>query len=349
MTRHSILHRWTGLFLGLSIMGQAQIASSEESARQSWHQAIATGYSELADAAGRLDQSADRYCALPDANNRASLNVHWESAFLAWQGVRFVDFGPIEQDSRAWQLQFWPDPKNLIARKAGQLLSGTKAVTPGTIDDAGVAAQGFPMVEFLLFDQTLNQGDRALPAQQTCALLTSVTARIKSISEALQRDWQKLKPHYLDLATGQYNGTTIRAGMNALEILENRRLAGPMGLRGTGKRSIYAADAWRSGRSLAAIEATVIGLHRHFYPTLADILVSRDHVDLAGRIGRQFEKVLQRLEHLPDGMAEMLKDDSAFTRLQGLYVDISQLSQLVHGEAATALGVVRGFNSSDGD
>lgn len=347
MTRHSPLHRWTGLILGLSMMGQAQIATAEESARQSWHQAIGIGYSELADAAGRLDQAANRYCALPEANNRASLNGHWASAFLAWQGVRFVDFGPVEQDSRAWQLQFWPDPKNLIARKAGQLLSGTDAVTPGAVDDAGVAAQGFPMVEFLLFDQTQGRGNRALPAQQTCALLTSVTAHIKSTSEELQRDWQELKPHYL--ATEQYTGTTVRAGMNALEILENRRLAGPMGLRGTGKRSIYAADAWRSGQSLAAIDATVIGLHRHFYPALADMLSSRDHTALARRIGTQFEKVLRRLEHLPDGMAAMLEDDDAFTQLQGLYVDVSQLSQLVNGEAATVLGVVRGFNSSDGD
>jgi len=35
--------------------------------------------------------------------------------------------------------------------------------------------------------------------------------------------------------------------------------------------------------------------------------------------------------------------------LQGLYVDVSQLSTLINDEAAVALGVVRGFNSSDGD
>ena len=48
-------------------------------------------------------------------------------------------------------------------------------------------------------------------------------------------------------------------------------------------------------------------------------------------------------------MATLMESDERFRILQGLFVDVSQLSTLVNDEAAVALGVVRGFNSSDGD
>ena len=47
-------------------------------------------------------------------------------------------------------------------------------------------------------------------------------------------------------------------------------------------------------------------------------------------------------------MAPLLANDR-FGELQGLYADLSQLTSLVNDQAGTALGVVRGFNSSDGD
>jgi hypothetical protein len=321
--------------------------SADTQARQQWHEAIENGYKAFSTATADLAGTARTYCEAPTEEGRKLLEAAWLDAFLAWQRVRFVDFGPVENDNLSWQFQFWPDPKNLVARKAAYLLGNGEPITPAVISQSGVAVQGFPMLEYLLFDQQLNAGDNALPAAPTCALLTNIARHLKSNSAGLTAGWQAFRPHYLE--TVQYRGTTIRAGMAALEILEERRLAQPMGLRGNAKRNPYITDAWRSGNSLMAVEATIYGLHTLFLPGFATLLEAKNEADLADRIRSQFDEVQQNFPgaHMP--MTTALNEEEPFRVLQSLYVDVSQLSTLVSDQAAVALGVARGFNSSDGD
>ncbi|MBB5322028.1 imelysin family protein [Marinobacter oulmenensis] len=331
----------------LALNASAAAETPAQQARQQWHQEILTGYEHLAEQAGAFADAAGSWCSSPSEQGRTTTEKAWREAFMAWQAVRFVNFGPIETDNRSWQFQFWPDPKNLIARKARYLLSSDEPATAGTIDDSGVAVQGFPMAEYLLFDQPFNQGERALPAGRSCDLLVLVAGHIRDTADQQLRDWQAFRAPYL--ANDQYHDTTIKAGMTALEVLEERRLAQPMGLRGNGKRSVYAADAWRSGTSLATLEATVRGLKQHFLPGLTLLLENGNQPELAPRIRSQFDEVLENFPDMDKPMAPLLAEDGHYSELQGLFVDVSQLTTLVNDQAAVALGVVRGFNSSDGD
>ncbi|WP_372966045.1 imelysin family protein [Marinobacter sp.] len=321
--------------------------TADNGAQEQWHQAIQTGYSSLAAQTGQLATAAADYCESPGPERRERLNNAWLDAFLAWQEVRFVNFGPVENNNLSWQFQFWPDPKNLIARKANYLFSLDAPVDKAMIEQSGVAVQGFPMVEFLLFDEQLNTGANALPGGKSCAVLTEVTQHINRNSEDLANNWANFKNHYL--TTEQYRDANIKAGMTALEILEERRLAQPMGLRGNGKRNPYISDAWRSGKSLMTVEATVTGLKEYYLPGLSLLLESAGKPDLSERISKQFDRVADNFPEANVPMATLLANDDRFRILQGLYVDVSQLATLINNEAAVALGIVRGFNSSDGD
>jgi predicted lipoprotein len=77
-----------------------------------------------------------------------------------------------------------------------------------------------------------------------------------------------------------------------------------------------------------------------------DLTDCREPEHLSIRI--ETDQVLARLERLHDAMAPLLEDEK-FSDLQGLHIDLSQLHQLINDQAATVLGVNRGFNSSDGD
>lgn len=315
--------------------------------RKQWHSNIHSGYQNLATQSQALANQAETYCQAPSAEGLEQTKQAWLDAFLAWQQVRFVDFGPVEQGNRAWQFQFWPDPKNLVARKASYLLKDDAPITPEKISESGVAVQGFPMAEYLLYDQTFNNGERALPSDHTCKLLVTVSKHIAGNSETLADDWNGFRSNYV--GNEQYTDTTIRAAMAGLEILEERRLATPMGLRGNGKRSVYSADAWRSEASLIAVDASVQGLRQHFLPAFSRLLKDRKLTDLAERIEQQFDEVQANFPELDRPMAPLLADDNAFRSLQSLYIDLAQLTALVNDRAAVELGVVRGFNSSDGD
>lgn len=324
----------------------APVLQAAESPRAQWQTDIAAGYNALADQAGDLHQSIQTYCKTPSQESRTQVEDAWESAFLQWQRVRFVDFGPIEQDSRAWQIQFWPDSKNLVARKVGFAL-GQDTINEHQVDEAGVALQGFPAMEYLLFDSRMNQSDDALPADRTCTLLTAVAAHLETTTSGLAADWQQFSPYYMK--TESYTARTVEAGLNGLEILQDRRLADPMGLRGTPKRNPYLGDAWRSGYSLAAIGASIQGMDQYLRPGLEALLIQQEKQELAQRLNKQFDSTLEELDALPDALAPSLEDDEKYRALQSLFIEVTQLEQVLENRIAPALGIRRGFNSSDGD
>ncbi|BES70520.1 imelysin family protein [Marinobacter nanhaiticus D15-8W] len=324
----------------------APLLQAAESPRAQWQTDIAAGYETLAEHVIDLHQTTQTYCEAPSPENRAHVENAWKSAFLQWQRVRFVDFGPIEQNSRAWQIQFWPDTKNLVARKVGFALDQNTA-DEQQVAEAGVALQGFPAMEYLLFDTRMNQADDALPAERTCALLTAIAGHLAATTGSLSADWQRFSSHFLE--TDSYTARTVEAGLNGLEILLDRRLADPMGLRGTPKRNPYLGDAWRSGYSLAAIRASIQGMDRYLRPGLDRLLTQQGHQELAEKLDKQFESTLEELDALPDALAPSLEDDAKYRGLQSLFIEVTQLEQVLENRIAPALGIRRGFNSSDGD
>ncbi|MDZ7851942.1 MAG: imelysin family protein [Halomonas sp.] len=195
----------------------AAIADEPPTARDLWHEAIGDGYAELASDAQRLAEQATDYCHSPSAEGRAALEDLWLDAYQAWQAVRFVNFGPIEQQSRGWQLQFWPDRKNLVGRKVSAWLKADTAPTMQSIADDSVAVQGFPALEYLLFDDELDT-PQALAAPQACGLLSAITKHLEATTRQLHDDWQAFGGHYRD--TDTYTQATLEAGLQALDAME---------------------------------------------------------------------------------------------------------------------------------
>lgn len=325
----------------------AVVSAQDESPRKQWQQGIAAGYSDLATTAQALAKTTRSYCESPSDKGRASVVDGWRAAYAAWQAVRYVDFGPIEQNSRSWQLQFWPDAKNLIARKADYWLGKDSPVTPEQVESDSVALQGFPAMEYLLFDEQPAKRGHALPEAQACSLAIAITGHIQTTAQSLSDDWKAFAPHYVE--NDQYTATTVKAALNGVEIIQDKRLAAPMGLRGNGSRNGYLADAWRSGESLSTIEASIRGLQTSFLPGAVTLLKQNDQSKLAARLSRQFERTLKEFDTLPSALAPSLKTDDGYRQLQGLFIEVSQLDQIIGNNVAPALGITRGFNSSDGD
>lgn len=314
------------------------------SPRESWYGAVEQQYAELSAAAERLEVSAARVCQGENPDLRQRLEDNWLSAYQAWQAVRFIQFGPIEQNSRGWQLQFWPDRKNLVGRKVGAWLNAAEVPDAEDIAGDSVAIQGFPALEYLLYDAGMEGKELSDP--QTCALLQAITTYLADTTSALHRDWQAFGEHYLE--TPDYTATTLASAIQALELLEDKRLGEPMGLKGAPANG-YLAEAWRSGHSVRLVESSLEGLRSGFLPGLSALLRQAEAVALADEFRDQLDKTLLQATELPSDLVTSLDDEEAFRGLQSLYLNISQLRHLLGNEIAAELGLVRGFNASDGD
>lgn len=343
------------VFCGLLVMatlGPMAHAQGHEAAKVQWHADIAAGYAELVSSSSALQQQANTFCHAGDNGNadtgdRTALQHVWLTAFQAWQTVRFVDFGPIEKDNMAWQMQFWPDSKNLIARKTDIWLIGEQPIDAQSVAADGVAAQGFPALEYLIFDPQITDGPSALPADRSCALLQAVSTHIHSNAVSLQADWTRFEPHFL--SRPEYAQTTVKAAMHSLEILQQKRLAAPMGLGGKSRRNPYITDAWRSESSLTAIKSTLTGLRMYFLPGFSELMEKRGLEPLVKQFQAHLDATLERLDGMPAAMAPLLETDEGYRSLQLLYMDVDRLATLLNGTIASELGIIKGFNSSDGD
>ncbi|SDS30093.1 hypothetical protein SAMN05216198_1645 [Halopseudomonas litoralis] len=317
-----------------------------ETPRDLWHSSLAEGYATLATATASLNEAATAYCAAPSDDGRETLESAWYQAFDSWQAVRFVDFGPIERDNLSWQFQFWPDAKNTIARKVNYWLGSEQPINAEQLKADSVAVKGFPALEYLLFDP-LAAKQHPLPEQRACELVTGISNLLQENTVQLQQQWQAFRPHYLDNA--QFQNTTVLAAMHGLEIVRNKRLAAPMGLEGKPRRNPYIADAWRSEHSLAGIQASLVGLQQYFLPGLRQLMSNDQGAELAVRLDQQLTATIKRLEHQQADMQQLLANDDGYRSLQLVFIEVDKLNQLLSGNIASELGIIRGFNSSDGD
>lgn len=337
------------LSLALIMSLSASALADDASIRQRWYADLGTLYSALATSTANLEQAAADYCATPEPGSREQLDKQWLQAYQDWQAIRLVDFGPIEIDSRAWQLQFWPDRKNLVGtRMTSRLRQPTdgqpQLVTQADIDSAGVAEQGFPALEYLLYDKAMDTQQLSDPLP--CSLLQSISAHLADTSAALSEDWTDFGNHYL--ATDSYTMATLHGAMQLLDSLEDKRLGEPLGLMGS-PANHYLAEAWRSNASVALVIGSLHGLQQGLAPGLRQLLESRQQGELADAFEAQLRDTIDQAESLHSGIANGLDSDQARAQLTTLYIEVAQLRELLNQQIASALGVVRGFNSSDGD
>lgn len=328
------------------------VPAEDSSPRAVWHQHIGTLYQQLADASERLDEQAAALCDIESTSSSSSkkqLADSWLDAYRAWQAVRFVDFGPIELDSRAWQLQFWPDDKNLVGTRMAARLRQDAPITADSIATAGVAEKGFPALEYLLYDEAMAADSLEEPV--ACRLTQAIAAHLVDITTQLSEDWQAFGPHYL--ATDSYNDATVHGAMQLLDTLEDKRLGKPLGMMGS-PANTYRAEAWRSDATVTLVEASLAGLEEGFMPGLRALFAAEGKADgasaeLLDAFDAQLTHTLAQAGDMEGGIASGLENTSSQQQLGSLYLNVAQLRELLNRQIATDLDIVRGFNSSDGD
>lgn len=317
------------------------LTAQAETPLERWHADLSQGYAALAQSSAQLANTLETYCAAPDQTLQTEARQQWSRAFMDWQAVRFVEFGPIEQDSLAWQMQFWPDKKNLIARKSQMLLRSEAPVTLESLAAEGVAVKGFPALEYMLFEYEPGKG-----VGSACSATLPVSKLIEHNADRLVQSWQQFQIHFQ--SNPAYEADMVKAAIHAAEIMRDKRLGEPMGLSGSARRLHFLADAWRSEQSLRTIEASLDGLNRYFMPGLKLLLEPRAP-ELLQETQERLDTALEKARALPSGIKPLLDDNSGYRQLQSLFISVDTLGIHLNDSVAVELGIVKGFNSSDGD
>ena len=113
----------------------------------------------------------------------------------------------------------------------------------------------------------------------------------------------------------------------------------------------YFSESWRSETSMQNLHANIIAIEKLYFAEgngLDKILRQQGKDDLADRVVNQFSMTI---ETWPTDISlfDELKTKQGYQNMYSQYNKLEQLKFLIHEEIAIELGVIIGFNATDGD
>lgn len=268
----------------------------------------------------------------------------WHDATAAWISVSHLRFGPTEADNRSFALSYWPDPRNATPRALTALLRDDAPA----IADASIAGRGFYAMEFLLFDPAFAGVDGR------CDLIADLARDSHSMALAIDGDWQERYANLMrDAAAGTVNDTyhneaevlqeLYKATITGLEFTIDMRLGRPLGTFDNPRP--LRTEMHRSARALDNIALSLKSTGE-----LAAIL-SNDALaeEIFGRVSDIQEQIalISQRDGGPD--LSLVDRPREHVVIEGLQVCIMKLHDLLVEYLGPDLGVIEGFNATDGD
>lgn len=318
---------------------------------------ILPAYSRWVEADRQLASSALAFCS--GQSDLAKARADFLAAQKAWAELQPLMVGPLAEGNRAWQVQFWPDKKNLVGRQVEQLIKAQPSVDAAALAKASVVVQGLSAYEYILFDSNLDMADAAQKSRY-CPLLEAIGERQKGLAEEILTRWNS-KDGMLDQLSKFPNqryadsheaiSELLRVQVTALDTLK-KKLGTPMGRQTKSLPQPMQADGWRSDSSLESLSASLAsaealwqGKDKHGIRSL----LGDDQKTLAEKIDAGYSEARGKLAAIQQPLSALLASQDGLKQLNDFYDSLDRVQRLHSGELAKALNVQLGFNANDGD
>jgi predicted lipoprotein len=348
------------LFTSLAALALSACAPSDPQAVTSAaiaKQVILPTYSRWVDADRQLAVSALAYCqGKTDLDTARADFLH---AQKTWAELQPLLIGPLAEGNRAWQVQFWPDKKNLVGRQVEQLLAAQPQVSADELAKSSVVVQGLSAYEYILFDADIDMANAEQKARY-CPLLMAIGERQKSMAEDILSSWNSTDGMLAQLSkfpnqryadSHEAIAELLRVQVTALDTLK-KKLGTPLGRLSKGVPQPFQAEAWRSKASLSSLQAGLISAETVWSGVdnkgLRGLLPA-EQKPLADKIDAAYAESRRQLAALKPALADLLASEEGRQQLNTLYDSLNVVHRLHEGELAKALGIQLGFNANDGD
>lgn len=347
MTLSSLL-RPLGSILGcgllFSLSGCNPNDSITEVSRSLAETVLVPAYQQWADTNQVLVRTTQAYCQgqLSLTETRQSfLNTQ-----MAWASLQPMLLGPNHQPNHTWQVQFWPDPQNLVAAQVQALLQAIPLPTKEDIKQESIITRTLTAYEYLVFDPNLNL-EQAQQRPGYCALAIAISEYQQQQANQLLNEWQEgshsMAAQLIDFPNQRYTNAQqalLELQYVQLSTLDNlkKKLSVPLGLYSNHIVQPHLAEAWRSGASLSLISTELSSLEQLWYGSQEmglRYIVATHQEHLATRLDQAYAEVDKQLQRLEGQSFEsLLSHPEGQAELHRLYEKLNTLYQLHQNELA---------------
>lgn len=314
-------------------------------------------YTRWVEADRQLAVSALAYCEGKETLETA--RADFLHAQKAWAELQPLLIGPLAEGNRSWQVQFWPDKKNLVGRQVEQLVTAQPQIDATALAKSSVVVQGLSAYEYILFDSKPDVANAEQKARY-CPLLVAIGERQKQLAEEILQTWNNTDgmlaqmskfPNQRYADSHEAIADLLRVQVTAIDTLK-KKLGTPMGRQSKGVPQPLQADAWRSQASLTSLEASLAAAKTVWEGVdnkgLRSLLPS-EQKPLADKIDAAYAASLKLFAGNQRSLTDMLNDEAGRQQLNELYDSLNVVHRLHEADLAKALGIQLGFNANDGD
>ncbi|RJX68374.1 iron-regulated protein A [Vibrio sinensis] len=287
-----------------------------------------------------LNHEFERYCA--QGGELLGIKQQWHQTTLAWMALQGQERGPTRALERSWNVQFWPDKKNTTGRKMQSLITSPNSYTVEEIAEQSVTVQGLGAIEWLLYEEVSNLPNDPM----VCETGVAISENLVNNADAIRKAWSTNPWKSLDNEDWEAEYLALLSSQLDYSI---KKLSRPMAKVGNPRP--YFAEAWRSQTSMSNLKANIEALEALYIADgngLDRLLRDDGHVALADRIVNQFDIMLVTWPS-ESSLFQLLQSKQGYQQVFAQYNKLTQLKYLIHEEVAIELGVVIGFNATDGD
>jgi predicted lipoprotein len=315
-------------------------------------QVILPGFERLQGAAANLAHDAATACAGTGELPTEPLRTAYDTTFDAWARIGHVRFGPAEEGTVAFGIEFWPDTKGSTPRTLAALIAAEDPVVddPAAFAQVSVAARGLMAIDQLVYDP---EAPPIAAGSYRCRLLVAITRDLAATTAILVTRWQDPWAEILTTAGAPDNPVYLApdestkaiygALVDGLQADIDVRLGRPLGTfdRPQPRR----AEAWRSGRSLPNVVAALEGLEELFDTAFAPEIGPEHATPVSNAFAAAFAAA-GRVEAPIDVEVATPQGHIHVEALQGA---LRKVQTEVASHVGPVIGVTSGFNAMDGD
>jgi len=321
---------------------------------------VIPAYERFAIETAVLNETLVGFCANPTPEGAKASFDRFHDTMDAWARVQPLLFGPIMNAPGPARIQFWPDKRGTGQRHLRRVLGSQDAsvLRAESLATKSIALGDLQALEYVMFD---NPEALLSPASFRCAYASAIANLQRSRAATLLQDWTKpdgYRTQVINAAEGtdaffderEAASAYLNSIISALEIIRLQKLDRPLGLTLDSARSAR-AESWRSARSFRNIQLnfeTITALLSA--PSgLNDLTRKAQKPDTAAALAQLTDKIRENLSRFEQPLSALVSDANARPKLEALLTSFRDLQSLIQDRVARDVGLVPGFNATDGD
>ncbi|WP_068084689.1 imelysin family protein [Polycladidibacter stylochi] len=311
----------------------------------------------------KLDDTIAQLCQQNSSAHQQAFRTQFSSTVAALARVDFLRLGPLNNNSLAQRINFFPDKRGVTQRQLNKVFAkqDSSVTTAERLARKSVALQGMGTLEKIAFDKdgALILGKTATDAPFRCSFAQAIGTRLVVSATELEKEWQNPKGYRLQLLEPDAQKPNLKSHQEAAEAIFNALITAlivnkdqivlPAIGKSARKNTAYKAPFARSHNSVLYLSTSLEAIQSALTTSGFLNQLTDEQAWVADSLRFETQNGVKTLAKLKSSFKMAAKDANERKQLVYLNIVIGSLRETMATTLAGYLGLAGGFNSLDGD